>query len=115
VQHYLYEELIKEAMRGGITPQLRKHVAQAIDTIAQQGADIIYTCSTIVALAEETQLTNYSLLRVDRPMAKAAVQHQRILVVAVVANTIVPTIELIDEAKLPPADPEAYLITPSKG
>jgi len=100
VQHVLHEELLKEAINTGITPQLRRHVTQAVETIAQQGADIIVsTCSTIGALAEKTQINNCSVIRVDRPMAEAAVQYQRILVLAVVSSTLAPTLALIDEIK----------------
>ncbi|MGF1758812.1 hypothetical protein L4D76_12885 [Photobacterium sagamiensis] len=100
VDHHLHEELLKEAMTTGITPELRKNVTQAIETIAKQGVDIIVcTCSTIGALAEETQLNGCCILRVDRPMAEATVQHQRVLVLAAVASTLEPTLELLEQVK----------------
>ncbi|MDX1304383.1 hypothetical protein [Photobacterium sp.] len=100
VNHHLHEELLKEAMTTGITPELRNNVIRSIETIAKQGVDVIVcTCSTIGAMAEETQINGCRILRVDRPMAEATVQYQRVLVLAAVASTLDPSLNLLEQVR----------------
>ncbi|MFJ8311554.1 MULTISPECIES: aspartate/glutamate racemase family protein [unclassified Streptomyces] len=99
LRHLVHEQLLSRARELG--PQA---VADAVRTVlagaVAAGADaVLCTCSTIGAVAEEASASlGVPVLRVDRPMAAAAVaQGPRIAVVATVASTLEPTVALIRE------------------
>ncbi|MCG7588147.1 hypothetical protein [Photobacterium sp. OFAV2-7] len=96
VTHHTNESLLQHAMEDGLTDQVAKAVQHSISEIAAQGADIIIcTCSTIGELAEKTPDISSKVIRVDRPMAEAALQYESILVLAAIASTLEPTISLL--------------------
>lgn len=96
VSHHTNEGLLQNAMKDGLTAQVTNDVQQAITEIAANNADIIIcTCSTIGDLAEKTPNIASKVLRVDRQMAEAALQHNNILVLAALASTLTPTVELL--------------------
>ncbi len=102
-RHVVDESLLQEALQlGEISPQLAKRVSDTIVEAAEGGARVLLcTCSTIGGCAEDVnQLTDSTVIRVDRPMAeKAVAMGSRIIVVATAASTIAPTRALIlDEA-----------------
>ncbi|MEU8659101.1 aspartate/glutamate racemase family protein, partial [Actinoplanes philippinensis] len=90
--HLVDEALLADARRTGSAPGL----AGRLRELAAAGADLIVcTCSTIGAEAEATP-TGVPVVRLDRPMAEAAVaMGDRIAVVATVESTVEPTMALI--------------------
>ncbi|MFG2717931.1 aspartate/glutamate racemase family protein [Streptomyces sp. NPDC048416] len=107
LHHLVHEQLLDRARESGpeaVTGAVRAVLAEAV----AQGADaVLCTCSTIGAVAEAASASlGVRVLRVDRPMAAAAVaQGRRVAVVAAVASTLEPTAALIrEEAGARPLD-----------
>ncbi|MFZ4810918.1 MAG: aspartate/glutamate racemase family protein [Ilumatobacteraceae bacterium] len=92
--------LLADARRlGPRHPDVSEGIALALDELALSGADVVVcTCSTIGAEAERLgHERGQRVIRVDRPMADAAVaMGRRIAVVAAVDSTVGPTLELIE-------------------
>jgi hypothetical protein len=96
VSHFTNERLLQNAIKDGLTEQIATDVQQSITEIAAGNADIIIcTCSTIGDLAEKTPNISPQIIRVDRPMAEVAMQHNTILVLAALSSTLTPTSELL--------------------
>lgn len=99
LRHLVHPELLDRARAEGpqaVASDVREALAAAV---AEGVTAALCTCSTIGAVAEaagpELGLT---VLRVDRPMAAAAVAGaERITVLATVESTLAPTAELIEE------------------
>jgi hypothetical protein len=91
-RHLVDESLLADARRTGSAPGLPAR----LDELAAAGADLIVcTCSTIGADAETAGLS-VPVMRLDRPMAEAAVAAgDRITVVATVESTLEPTLALL--------------------
>jgi hypothetical protein len=92
--HLVDESLLADARRTGSAPGL----AGRLRELVVAGADLIVcTCSTIGADAEAMS-GEVAVLRLDRPMAEAAVATgDRIAVVATVESTMEPTLALLRE------------------
>ncbi|WP_234313979.1 MULTISPECIES: aspartate/glutamate racemase family protein [unclassified Streptomyces] len=95
LRHLVVPELLDRARAEGpesVTPALRGLLAEA-------GAPVLVTCSTIGATAESlAPELGVPVLRVDRPMAAAAVRTgARIAVLAALESTLAPTRELLAE------------------
>ncbi|MEU4621824.1 aspartate/glutamate racemase family protein [Actinoplanes sp. NPDC023801] len=90
--HLVDEKLLADARRTGSAPDLAKR----LEELVAAGADLIVcTCSTIGADAEAMS-GDVPVLRLDRPMAEAAVAAgDRIAVVATVESTLEPTLDLL--------------------
>lgn len=90
--HLVDEELLADARRTGSAPGLAGRLAE----LTAAGADLIVcTCSTIGADAEAAS-SKVPVMRLDRPMAEAAVAAgDRITVVATVESTVEPTMALL--------------------
>ncbi|HVP28492.1 MAG TPA: hypothetical protein VMW35_04945 [Myxococcota bacterium] len=87
---------------GGATSIVASRVAGAMRTLADEGARVVVcTCSTVGAAAEVDLGPGRHALRIDRPMAEAAVAAgRRIAIVAALASTFAPTRALLeDEAR----------------
>lgn len=85
--------------RGGITPEISRRVAGYITSAESGGADyILVTCSSIgPAVEAAAQFTRVPVLRVDQPMADAAVQKgKKIGVIATLPTTLEPTADLVE-------------------
>jgi hypothetical protein len=96
ISHHTNERLLQNVMEDGLTEKVANDVQQTITKIAANNADIIIcTCSTIGDLAEKTSNISAKVIRVDRPMAEAAIQHNNILVLAALSSTLIPTVELL--------------------
>jgi hypothetical protein len=97
--HLSDPDLLADARRDGLTPDLSARLDDRLRSLAGRGADVILcTCSTLGGRAEG-QVAEVPVLRVDRPMAEAAVASgERIAVVATTASTIEPTFALLREA-----------------
>ena len=90
--------LLADARVHGVDAELEDRIAARLRELAAQGPDVIVcTCSTLGGVAERMTLP-VPVLRLDRPMAEAAVTiGGRIAVVAAVASTLAPTRDLLLE------------------
>lgn len=97
LRHLVDEELLARARREGpesVAGDVRAYIAGAV---ADGARVVLCTCSTIGAIAERTD-AGVPVLRVDRPMAAAAVAAgSRVVVLATVASTLEPTVGLVEE------------------
>ncbi|MFE2053873.1 aspartate/glutamate racemase family protein [Streptomyces sp. NPDC059459] len=99
LRHHVYAELLDRARREG--PQA---VTDAVRTVLRKAAAegaraVLCTCSTIGAVAESAAGdAGVPVLRVDRPMAAAAVAAgPRVVVLGALRSTLEPTAALIGE------------------
>jgi hypothetical protein len=89
--------LERAAAEGGVSASLAADVADAVREAAAGAGAVLCTCSTIGAAAEGAD-AGVPVVRVDRPMAAAAVAAgRRILVVACLATAAEPALDLIEE------------------
>jgi hypothetical protein len=98
--HSVREELLREALDS--VPELHRmtSISAALKELRADGAtQILCTCSSIGSMAETSGASlQLPTLRVDRPMAEAAVQQgDHILVVACLPSTLAPTMRLLRE------------------
>ena len=100
--HIVAEDLLSDAQVVGVhDASLIDRVHKAMTDAASKGSAIVAcTCSTIGGIAERTPTKGrFKALRIDRAMADRAVQSGHdILIVAALASTLQPTIELIQES-----------------
>jgi hypothetical protein len=98
--HVVRPGLLERATaEGRVSPSLAAEVAAEVRAAAADaGAGaVLCTCSTIGAAAEAAD-AGVPVIRVDRPMAAAAVKAgRRILVVACLATAAEPALDLIEE------------------
>ncbi|EGU32086.1 hypothetical protein VII00023_05467 [Vibrio ichthyoenteri ATCC 700023] len=98
IVHHSAPQLLQYASAVGLDDELASMVEQQIVQLEAQGADwIVCTCSSIGALAEQAKTRFAQVMRVDRPMAIEASQSGHIKVLAALATTINPTINLLAE------------------
>ncbi|HEY4246700.1 MAG TPA: aspartate/glutamate racemase family protein [Lacunisphaera sp.] len=84
--------------KGGITPEIAARVAGYLGSAASGGADhILVTCSSIGPAVDAAAVSiKVPVLRVDQPMADAAVgKGRRIGVIATLRTTLTPTADLV--------------------
>ncbi|GGN58347.1 hypothetical protein GCM10011579_021560 [Streptomyces albiflavescens] len=97
LRHLVAEELLARARSEGpdaVADAVRALLDQAV---AQGARAVLCTCSTIGAVAERTAV-GVPVLRVDRPMAAAAVaMGPRVVVLAALESTLGPTVALVEE------------------
>ncbi|MHC0430370.1 aspartate/glutamate racemase family protein [Streptomyces sp. O3] len=102
LRHLVRAELLARARTDGpeaVADDVRAALAEAA---AQEAAAVLCTCSTIGGVAEaQAAAVGVPVLRVDRPMAAAAVAAgPRVMVLATVHSTLGPTVALVeDEAR----------------
>ncbi|MCX4741773.1 aspartate/glutamate racemase family protein [Streptomyces antibioticus] len=99
LRHHVDEGLLSRAREHG-PDAVADDIRGVLARVAAGGARaVLCTCSTIGAVAEAAgSVVGVPVLRVDRPMAAAAVAAgARIVVLATVESTIAPTTELIEE------------------
>ncbi|WP_037617887.1 hypothetical protein [Streptomyces aureus] len=97
LRHLVDEELLARARREGPDAVAGEVRAMLAGAVAEGAGVVLCTCSTIGAVAERTDV-GVSVLRVDRPMAAAAVAAgPRVVVLATVASTLEPTVALVEE------------------
>ncbi|GGT23890.1 aspartate/glutamate racemase family protein [Streptomyces chromofuscus] len=99
LRHLVHEDLLTRAGHEG--PQaVAEDVREVLDRAAADGARaVLCTCSSIGGVAEAAAAgAGVPVLRVDRPMAAAAVAAgPRVAVLATVASTLAPTVALVEE------------------
>ncbi|MFP6778207.1 MAG: aspartate/glutamate racemase family protein [Alphaproteobacteria bacterium] len=102
VRHTVQGDLLTQALDAGeLTADIRRQAAEAVVNEAENGAAVVLcTCSTVGPGADDAAgLTATKVMRIDRPMAEAAVRiGTRIGVVATLATTLGPTLDLLSEA-----------------
>ncbi|WP_371797518.1 aspartate/glutamate racemase family protein [Streptomyces albidoflavus] len=100
LRHTVAPELLDRARREG-PGTVADEIAEVVRRAADEGAGaVLCTCSTLGAVAE-TVPAAVPVLRIDRPMAEAAVARAgdgRITVAAALASTLGPTADLVTEA-----------------
>ncbi|WP_406471255.1 arylsulfatase [Streptomyces sp. NBC_01615] len=98
LRHVVVEELLARARREGpevVADEVRALLDQAV---AEGAGAVLCTCSTIGDVAERAGAGAVPVLRVDRPMAAAAVAlGPRVVVLATVESTLEPTVALVEE------------------
>jgi hypothetical protein len=99
-RHVVEPGLLAEARTAGVTTALEARVRAVVEEAAAGGASVVVcTCSTIGACAEAVTGPGFTAMRIDRPMAEAAVRTgPRIAVVAALASTVGPTRALLLDA-----------------
>jgi Asp/Glu/hydantoin racemase len=99
VSNIVDESLLEDAIAaGGLTHAVKRRVVDHILSAADSGAvAVLATCSSIGPAVElAAQLVAVPVLRIDEPMASAAVESgTRIGVLATVASTLDPTVDLL--------------------
>ncbi|MEU4148016.1 aspartate/glutamate racemase family protein [Streptomyces parvulus] len=99
LRHHVHAGLLERARREGpeaVTEAVRDVLRRAV---AEGARAVLCTCSTIGAVAEDAaSRAGVPVLRVDRPMAAAAVAAgPRVVVLAALPSTLAPTAELVEE------------------
>jgi Asp/Glu/hydantoin racemase len=99
LRHFVSEELLDRARREGpeaVTADVRDALVRTAGTGARA---VLCTCSSIGAVAEaQAAAVGVPVLRVDRPMAAAAVATgPRVVVLGTVRSTLGPTADLVEE------------------
>ena len=102
LSHLVREDLLMEAqLDGGLTPHVAQGTRESLAELAAQGASVVLcTCSTLGPAVEtaDAELA-VPVLRIDRPLAEAAVAAgRRILVAATAATTLGPTRAILEDA-----------------
>lgn len=100
LRHWVAEELLARARSEG-TAAVAGEVRAALERAVADGARaVLCTCSTLGGIAERASV-GVPVVRVDRPMAAAAVAAgPRVVVAATVESTLEPTVALVeDEAR----------------
>lgn len=99
ISNIVDESLLEDAITaGGLTRSVSRRVVGHILSAADSGAvAILATCSSIGPAVEvASQLVDVPVLRIDEPMALAAIESgRRIGVLATVASTLDPTVDLL--------------------
>lgn len=98
--HCVREGLLRQALDTFPVNTMAAGIAHAMATLQNQGArQVLCTCSSIGGMAEQVgRQMGLPTLRLDRPMAEAAVAAGRhILVAACLPSTLGPTTQLLNE------------------
>ena len=101
VRHVVEAALLTDAIdEGALTDEIRARTRDALLQATEGAALVLCTCSTVGPGADDAAAqADVPILRVDRPMAEAAVQTgRRIVVAATLATTIGPTADLVADA-----------------
>ena len=101
VRHVVEAALLTDAIdAGGLSDEIRARTCRALLEATEGAALVLCTCSTVGPGADDASAqANVPVLRVDRPMAEAAVEAgRRITVAATLATTIGPTVDLVSDA-----------------
>ncbi|MFI9628982.1 aspartate/glutamate racemase family protein [Streptomyces sp. NPDC052042] len=98
LRHLVHEDLLIRARESGpeeVSDEIHRLLS---DAVAVGASAVLCTCSTIGGVAESAAArVGVPVLRVDRPMAAAAVREGRVVVLAALAATLAPTLGLLAE------------------
>ena len=101
VRHVVQAALLNDAIDAGeLTDEIRARTCAALLAATEGAGVVLCTCSTVGPGADDAAAqSGVPILRVDRPMAEAAVEAgRRITVAATLATTIGPTAGLVADA-----------------
>ena len=101
VRHVVRSALLADAIEaGGLTDEIRARTCAALLEASAGACVVLCTCSTVGPGADDAAAqAPVPILRIDRPMAEAAVRAGgRITVAATLATTIGPTVDLVADA-----------------
>ncbi|WP_406457661.1 aspartate/glutamate racemase family protein [Streptomyces sp. NBC_00876] len=115
LRHVVQRELLDRAGVTGPESVAGDVEALLVVAVAEGATAVLCTCSTIGAVAESAgEALGIPVLRVDRPMAAAAVRAGRVTVLATYPATLEPTCALLAEearkAGLPGAEVTTVLV-----
>jgi len=102
--HVVDESLLADARQRGVDADIERRLLERLREVAAEGPGVVVcTCSTLSGHAERMSgEVGVPVLRVDRPMAEAAVAAgRRIGIVAAVESTLAPTRELLASCARP--------------
>jgi Asp/Glu/hydantoin racemase len=101
-RHIVDESLLADARAHGVDDALRDRLLDRLQEAADGSDVVVCTCSTISGEAEGlTSHVTVPIIRIDRPLAEAAVSlGRRVAVVAAVESTVAPTSNLLHEVAL---------------
>lgn len=98
LRHLVHEDLLARARDAGPDAVRGDIEALLAEAVAEGATAVLCTCSTIGGVAESAaQSLGVPVLRVDRPMAAAAVARDRVVVLAAIDDTLPPTLALLAE------------------
>ena len=98
LRHLVHEDLLARARDAGPDAVRGEVEALLAGAVAEGATAVLCTCSTIGAVAESAaESLGVPVLRVDRPMAAAAVTRDRVVVLAAIDDTLPPTLALLAE------------------
>lgn len=100
MSHVVREDLLAAVRKAGrVTAAVEFQLAEAMNVAGRMGVTrIMCTCSTLGAVAEAADVPGVTVMRIDRPMVREAVRiGGRIAVCAALAETVPPTLALVDE------------------
>lgn len=102
VKHVVNSELLERAVANGISTALTNEVEQLVLSHAKQSKLVVCSCSTLGSIVEAVTLNDGNkAIRIDRAMADVAVQAgQKILVLAALESTLLPTQQLMQSSQL---------------
>jgi Asp/Glu/hydantoin racemase len=98
-RHVVDDSLLADARAHGVDDALRDRIVVRLREAAEGSGVVVCTCSTISGEAERlASHVSVPVIRIDRPLAEAAVAiGRRIAVVAAVESTVTPTSDLLHE------------------
>lgn len=98
LRHLVHEDLLARARDSGPDAVRSDVEALLVGAVAEGATAVLCTCSTIGGVAESAaESLGVPVLRVDRPMAAAAVARDRVVVLAAIDDTLPPTLALLAE------------------
>ncbi|MFF0286953.1 aspartate/glutamate racemase family protein [Streptomyces sp. NPDC005262] len=98
LRHLVHEDLLARARDAGPDAVRGEIEALLAGAVAEGATAVLCTCSTIGGVAESSaESLGVPVLRVDRPMAAAAVARDRVVVLAAIDDTLPPTLALLAE------------------
>ncbi|MEU5432597.1 aspartate/glutamate racemase family protein [Streptomyces sp. NPDC020719] len=99
LRHLVYPELLGRAQGAGPSGAAEATRTVLSEAVAEGATAVLCTCSTIGAIAEAAGAElGIPVLRVDRPMAAAAVAHgPRVVVIAALESTVASSLALLRE------------------
>lgn len=99
-RHTVHEHLLADARaRSSVDTASTQELGVVLASLAESASVVLCTCSTLGAAAETFERTfGARVLRVDRPLAGAAVARgSRIVIVAALESTLEPTRALLED------------------
>ncbi|MET8532185.1 aspartate/glutamate racemase family protein [Streptomyces sp. NPDC005065] len=98
LRHLVHEDLLARARDAGPDAVRGEVEALLAGAVAEGATAVLCTCSTIGGVAESVaESLGVPVLRVDRPMAAAAVTWDRVVILAAIDDTLPPTLALLAE------------------